>query len=145
MRRTSAWAVCGIVVAILLAGLTTTVAFAAEGDLAFVEFEDDGAAGVDGLDGALGVAVSPGQQVRLCRRPNRRRPSLFARNPTTGALSFVEFKKDGVGGVDGLDDVRDVTVSPDGGARVRRRPRRQCRGNLLAQSDDRRAHLRRLP
>ena len=28
-------------------------------------------------------------------------------------LIFVEFQQDGVGGVDGLDDIRGVAVSPD--------------------------------
>ena len=40
--------------------------------------------------------------------------AVFSRNSTTGALTFVEFHKDKVGGVDGLDGVESVTVSPDG-------------------------------
>ena len=36
---------------------------------------------------------------------------IGAADPT---LIFVEVQKDGVAGVDGLDDVRDLTVSPDG-------------------------------
>ena len=40
--------------------------------------------------------------------------AVFSRNSTTGALTFVEVQKDGVGGVDGLNGARSVTVSPDG-------------------------------
>ena len=41
--------------------------------------------------------------------------AVFNRNSSTGALTFVEFHKDGVDGVDGLNNGRSVTVSPDGG------------------------------
>jgi hypothetical protein len=40
--------------------------------------------------------------------------AVFSRNATSGALSFVEVKQDGVGGVDGLSFAQSVTVSPDG-------------------------------
>jgi hypothetical protein len=39
---------------------------------------------------------------------------VFARNSTTGQLSFIEAQKDGVGGVEGLAAATSVTVSPDG-------------------------------
>jgi DNA-binding beta-propeller fold protein YncE len=40
--------------------------------------------------------------------------AVFSRDATTGALTFVEFKQDGVGGVDGLNGAVFVAVSPDG-------------------------------
>src|SRR6185295_8185543 len=40
--------------------------------------------------------------------------AVFSRNASTGKLTFVEFKKDGVGGVDGLARARGIAVSPDG-------------------------------
>ena len=40
--------------------------------------------------------------------------AAFSRNPATGAPSFVEFKQDGVEGVDGPDGAIGVTISPDG-------------------------------
>ena len=84
------------------------------GALSFVEFEDDGVGGVDGLLGAAGVSVSPdGKQVYVASLADDSL-AAFARNPTTGALSFVEFEDDGIGGVDGLDGARGVSVSPDG-------------------------------
>ena len=39
---------------------------------------------------------------------------MFYRNSLTGALTYVEMQKDGVGGVDGLNNPRSVRVSPDG-------------------------------
>ena len=39
---------------------------------------------------------------------------VFSRNSSTGALTFVERKRDGVDSVDGLNAVHRVTISPDG-------------------------------
>ena len=83
------------------------------GALSFVEAEKDGVGGVDGLNGAHGVAVSPdGRHVYVASIGDAL--VAFARNPTTGALNFVEAEKDGVDGVDGLDGARGVTLSDDG-------------------------------
>ena len=43
------------------------------------------------------------------------RDTALSRNMTTGELVFVEVLKDGVNGVDGLRGVWSVAVSPDGG------------------------------
>jgi uncharacterized repeat protein (TIGR01451 family) len=40
--------------------------------------------------------------------------AVFSRSSTTGALTFMEVQKDGVGGVDGLFAAASVAVSPDG-------------------------------
>jgi 6-phosphogluconolactonase (cycloisomerase 2 family) len=83
------------------------------GALTFVEFEQDGVAGVDGLAGAAGVTVSPdGRNVYV---PSATDNSLvaFSRDAGTGALTFVEFEDDGANGVDGLAGGRTATVSPD--------------------------------
>jgi hypothetical protein len=40
--------------------------------------------------------------------------AVFARDAGTGALTFIEAQRDGVGGVDGLDGAFSVTLSPDG-------------------------------
>ena len=82
--------------------------------LTFVEFKQDGVGGVDGLAGTVSVTVSPDGNHLYAAGQNDSAVAVFSRNSTTGALSFVEFKKDGVGGVDGLLGVRSVTVSPDG-------------------------------
>jgi cysteine-rich repeat protein len=39
--------------------------------------------------------------------------AVFARDPGTGALTFIEREIDGIGGVDGLLNAQFVTVSPD--------------------------------
>jgi 6-phosphogluconolactonase (cycloisomerase 2 family) len=84
------------------------------GELGFVEVQRDGAAGVDGLNLAASVAVSPDGAHVYVAGSGEDAIAVFGRNGLTGALSFVEFQQDGVGGVDGLDLDRSVTVSPDG-------------------------------
>jgi 6-phosphogluconolactonase (cycloisomerase 2 family) len=84
------------------------------GALTFVEAEKDGVGGVDGLDGARAVAVSPdGAHVYVASDADAA-VAVFSRSAGTGALTFVETKQDGVGGVDGLGGARSVAVSPDG-------------------------------
>ncbi len=84
------------------------------GTLTFVEQQKNGVGGVTGLDGAIAVTVSPdGMHVYAAGRFDQA-VSVFARNPTTGALSFVERHQDGVAGVDGIGGTIFVTVSPNG-------------------------------
>ncbi|MHC4874970.1 MAG: beta-propeller fold lactonase family protein [Planctomycetota bacterium] len=86
----------------------------ANGELNFVEAEFDGVAGVDGLNEARSIALSPdGQHVYITGRLDDAL-GVFSRNATTGELTFVEFERNGVGGVSGLNDAFDVVVSPDG-------------------------------
>jgi 6-phosphogluconolactonase (cycloisomerase 2 family) len=84
------------------------------GALTFVEGETDGVGGVDGLDGARDVVVSPDGDHVYATGFNDDAVAVFSRDGTTGALTFVEVEKDGVGGVDGLDIAHAVAVSPDG-------------------------------
>jgi cysteine-rich repeat protein len=87
---------------------------ASTGVLTFVEMQQDGLGGVDGLDGASGARVSPdGAHVYVSGELDDA-IAVFSRNPTTGALTFVEMQQDGIGGVDGLDAAMDVVLSPDG-------------------------------
>lgn len=86
---------------------------AASGALAFVGKVTDGVGGVTGINLVLAVTVSPdGAHVYTASLDGA--VAAFARNPTTGALTFVEAEVDGQGGVDGLGFARDVVVSPDG-------------------------------
>ena len=74
------------------------------GTLAFVETQVDGVGGVDGLAGAWAATVSPdGRHVYTAGFADRA-VSVFARDATTGALSFLEAHVDGVGGIIGLHD-----------------------------------------
>ena len=82
--------------------------------LTFVEAQRDGVGGVDGLDGAWSVTVSPDGKHLYAASIFDNAVAVFSRNSTTGALSFVEVQRDGVGGVDGLERARWVTISPDG-------------------------------
>jgi 6-phosphogluconolactonase (cycloisomerase 2 family) len=85
------------------------------GALTFVEFDKDGASGVEGLNDAFGVAISPdGSHVYVTGRLDNA-VATFSRDPSTGALTFVQYLQDGVGGVDGLDAAQGVAVAPDGG------------------------------
>src|SRR4029077_16900818 len=70
--------------------------------------------GGDGLAGATGVAVSPDGKHVYVASQNDNSLAAFARDPATGALTFVEFEDDGVGGADGLGGAIDLSVSPDG-------------------------------
>jgi len=84
------------------------------GALTYVEVKKDGVGGVDGLNGAKSVTVSPDNKHVYTAAENDDAVAVFSRNSSTGALTYVEVKKDGVGGVDGLDSAQSVTVSPDG-------------------------------
>ncbi len=86
------------------------------GALTFVEAQFDDVGGVDGLDGLFGthaVALSvDGANVYVAAATDDT-IAVFSRDPVTGALSFLEVQRDGVGGVDGLNGAWGVTVSPD--------------------------------
>jgi len=85
----------------------------ATGGLAFVEVQQDDAGGVDGLQVALSVAVSPdGRYVYVAGR-GEHALAMFSRDERTGKLRFVESLRDDLGGVDGLQGASFVTVSPD--------------------------------
>jgi 6-phosphogluconolactonase (cycloisomerase 2 family) len=84
------------------------------GALDFVEQDKDGVGGVDGLNSAFDVAVSPNLAHVYATGLEDDAVATFLRDPSTGALAFVEQDKDGVGGVDGLDGAWDVASSPDG-------------------------------
>ena len=84
------------------------------GALTYVEAQKDGVGGVDGLDGARSVSTSADGKSVYAASYTDDAVAVFARNPTSGALTYVEAQKDGVGGVDGIAGARDVATSPDG-------------------------------
>ncbi len=84
------------------------------GRLTFVEAQWDDAGGVDGLAGAYSVVVSPDGAHVYAAGLIDNAVAVFARDPASGALTFVEVVRDGVGGVDGLLGASAVVVSPDG-------------------------------
>jgi 6-phosphogluconolactonase (cycloisomerase 2 family) len=86
----------------------------ASGVLTFVERQQDGVAGVSGLQGAWSVAVSPDGGHVYVAGTKSDAVAVFGRDGGSGALTFVEAQVDGSAGVDGLAGVRGIAVSPDG-------------------------------
>ena len=87
---------------------------ASTGALSYVGMLKDGVGGVNGLDGAISVTLSAdGNHVYVTGSLDDA-VSWYERNASTGALSYLGMLKDGVGGVDGLDGARSVTLSADG-------------------------------
>ena len=87
---------------------------AATGELTFLTSYKDGVNGIDGLGGAISVAVSPhGRHVFVACYADDALVA-FARAPGSGMLEFSDLRRDNVnpgGGV--LDSAQAVTVSPD--------------------------------
>ena len=84
------------------------------GALGYVERQKDGVGGVNGLNGATGLALSPDGSSLYVAGASDNALAVFARDAASGALTFVEEVKKGADGVDGLAGVRSVIVSPDG-------------------------------
>jgi cysteine-rich repeat protein len=87
---------------------------AADGGLAFIESQRDGEGGVEGLDGATGLALSPDGAHVYVAASTSDAVATFRRDPETGRLAFVGVARDDRDGVVGLERARAVTVSPDG-------------------------------
>ena len=87
---------------------------AGTGALTYAGLVRDGVGGVDGLASPLAVTVAPDGDHVYATSDGENALATFARDAGTGALTFVEAERDGVGGVDGLDSPYDVLVSPDG-------------------------------
>ncbi len=76
-------------------------------------YRDDDAAN-DGIGGATSVAIAPGGLHVYVTGSQDDAVVLFTRDPASGALTWVEAQRDGIGGIDALDGARAVVVSPDG-------------------------------
>ena len=85
----------------------------ASGNLTFVERHKDGVSGVDGLDAVSGIAMSPDGANVYSVSISDDSVAVFKRN-ANGTLQWLERWRDGVGGVDGLNNGRGIAVSPDG-------------------------------
>ena len=85
-----------------------------DGTLTYSGLLKDGIDGVDGLERITSLAISPdGLQVYTCGF-NDDAVSVFDRDPNTGDLTFVDFLKNGVDGVIGLNGPSRVVISNDG-------------------------------
>lgn len=85
------------------------------GELTWLDEAVDGVGGVDGLRQAFALSVSPDGLHAYAVARNDDAVSAFARDPGTGALTFVEAEVNEVGGVDGIWRPRGVAVAGGGG------------------------------
>jgi 6-phosphogluconolactonase (cycloisomerase 2 family) len=84
------------------------------GDFGEVQVLRDGEGGVDGLNLAQDVALSPnGGQLYVAGQGDDA-VAVFLRSSSTGELTFNEVQRDGSFGVEGLDGVGSVLMTPDG-------------------------------
>ena len=94
--------------------VTSFTRSASNGALTALEADVDGAAGVDGLNGARDIAIAPDCGTVYVGAAVDDAVAGFSRDGTTGALTFVEQEKDNTGGVDGIDQTVGVAVSANG-------------------------------
>ena len=84
------------------------------GVLTFGGTVTDGSGGVDGLAGCEDTVLSPdGKHLYAAGRADDA-VAVFSRNTGTGALTFVEFEKNLLGGVTHMDRPIAIDLSPDG-------------------------------
>ena len=95
-------------------GVATFSRDATTSALTFVEKDENGDPGVSGLACARGLAVAPGGKHVTVAAETGDSLVTFNRDATSGALTFASRATNGVDGVTGLDGVRDVVFSPDG-------------------------------
>ncbi len=96
-------------------GSDTLVVFGrdpATGALAYSRHFLDGAGGVEGLNGAAGLAISADGTSLYVAGYYDSAVAVFRRTPATGELAYAGFLKDGTGFVEGLHYAREVALSP---------------------------------
>ena len=86
------------------------------GALTYISNSKDGFGGVDGLNGAYGLAISPDDDHLYVAGSSDDAVAVFTRNTATGALTYIEHHKDDTQGglIANLNAVRNVAVSHDG-------------------------------
>ncbi len=74
----------------------------------------DGVGGVTGIDEPVAIAFSPDGTQLYVAGSGSNAVAIFARDADSGALHPAGVMRDGVRGVDGLDQPGDLALSPDG-------------------------------
>lgn len=87
---------------------------ATTGELTYVETLRDGISGVDGLNGAHELVISPDDSFVYSTGYVDDAVAVFSRNSNTGKLTYLAKQTDGVSGVNGLNNVRGIYIAPDG-------------------------------
>ncbi|BAP56423.1 hypothetical protein THII_2126 [Thioploca ingrica] len=82
--------------------------------LDFVETIQDGQGQINGLKGASSVTMSPDGKFVYVVSSSNSAITVFARNPVSGKLVFIQVIQDDISGVDGLAGAELVTISADG-------------------------------
>ena len=84
------------------------------GDITYRNAFSDSQGGVNGLDGAQSVALSPSDDQVFVASYNDDALTIFDRHQTTGELIYRTAFLDGKDGIDGLDGAYSIAVSPSG-------------------------------
>lgn len=98
-------------------GTGTVVVFrrnALDGRLTEVAAVRDGVDGISGIGGASDLVLSDDQRFLYVAGSSSDAIAVFARDASTGLLSFVRQYQDGTPGIDGLGGVRGLLLAPGG-------------------------------
>jgi trimeric autotransporter adhesin len=87
---------------------------AAVGEIGYVGLYENGTAGIIGLTGAYGIAISPDNNHLYVTGNADNALLAFLRNPVTGELTYLQTHQDGENGVNGLSGSRGIAISPTG-------------------------------
>lgn len=83
-----------------------------DGTLTFISSVAEGG-GIDGLTGITHLVISTDGKRLYTAGFTDDAVVAFKRDPTTGLLTYITRREDGVGGVNGLDQIRSLILSPD--------------------------------
>ena len=84
------------------------------GALTWLGMVKDAIGGVDGIDGARDILLSPDDQFLYVTGQVDSAIACFERNQTSGSLSYLSTYRDGANGMDGLGAVTSIASTPDG-------------------------------
>ncbi|SFE89864.1 beta-propeller fold lactonase family protein [Thermoflexibacter ruber] len=84
------------------------------GTLTHIQTLTDGATGVDGLNGAFDVKISPDGKFAYVAAIDDNAVSIFSRNTANGQLTYVGNVKNNTNGITSMRQPRSLSISPDG-------------------------------